>query len=96
MLQACVTNFGGSWKEQLPLEEFAYTNNYQDSIQMTAYKVSYGRKCRSPSYQYDVGERKMLGPEKLQELEEKVTLILERMCTLKLEKRAMQISDAES
>ena len=32
MLRACVLDHKGSWEEHLPLVEFAYNNNYQESI----------------------------------------------------------------
>ena len=32
MLRACVLDHKGSWKEHLPLVEFAYNNSYQASI----------------------------------------------------------------
>ena len=32
MLRVCVTDFGGSWDQFLPLTEFAYNNSYQSSI----------------------------------------------------------------
>ena len=43
--------------------EFSYNNSYQASIQMAPFEALYGRKCRSPVYWDDIGERKMLGPE---------------------------------
>ena len=45
------------------LVEFSYNNSYQATIQMAPYEALYGRKCRSPVYWDDVGERKLLGPE---------------------------------
>ena len=54
------------------LLEFAYNNNYQSSIQMAPYEALYGRRCRSPICWDEVGERRMLGPEIIQETEEKI------------------------
>ena len=45
MLQACVLDHKGGWKEHLPLVEFAYNNSYQTSIQMAPYEALYGRPC---------------------------------------------------
>lgn len=51
MLRASNLEFKGSWKKHLPpLIKFAYTNNFQASIQMTPYKTLYGRKCISHLY----------------------------------------------
>ncbi|XP_073061749.1 uncharacterized protein [Primulina eburnea] len=41
----------------------------------------YGRKCRSPLFWDEVGERKMLGPELVQQMVDVVALIRERMKT---------------
>ena len=43
MLRACVMDFKGSWKEHLPLVEFASNNSYQASIQMAPYEALYER-----------------------------------------------------
>ena len=48
MLRTCVLDFGGQWDQFLPLEEFAYNNNFYSSIQMDLFKALYGRRCRSP------------------------------------------------
>ena len=52
--------------------EFAYNNSYQSSIQMAPYEALYGRRCRSPICWDEVGERRMLGPEIIQETEENI------------------------
>jgi hypothetical protein len=57
MLWACVLEFKGSWVQYLPLIEFAYNNSYQVTIGMLLYEVLYGRKCQSPLYWDNVGER---------------------------------------
>ncbi|XP_073049465.1 uncharacterized protein [Primulina eburnea] len=69
----------GSWDSKFPLVEFTYNNSYQSSICMAPYEALYGRKCRSPLYWEDVGERKMLGPELVQQTADVVALIQERM-----------------
>ena len=42
----------------LSLVEFDYNNNYQASIGMAPYEALYGRKCRTPLCQDEVGEQK--------------------------------------
>ncbi|XP_073051272.1 uncharacterized protein [Primulina eburnea] len=56
-------------------------DSYQSSIDMAPYEALYGRKCRSPLYWEEVGERKMLGPELVQQTADVVALIQERMKT---------------
>ena len=81
MLRACVLDFGGSWEDHIPLVEFACNNNFQTSIGMTPYEALCGRKCRSPIYWDDVGERKLLGSDLVQVTIEKIRLILDMLKT---------------
>ena len=59
--------------------EFSYNNSYHASIGMPPYEALYGRKCRSPLYWDEVGERRVLGPELVQQTQEKVDLIRQRL-----------------
>ena len=79
MLWACVLNFKGSWVQYLLLIEFAYNNNYQVTIGMLPYEALYERKCQSPLYWDNVGERQTLGPELIQDTHDKVLIIKEIM-----------------
>ncbi|XP_075489539.1 uncharacterized protein LOC142528380 [Primulina tabacum] len=81
MLRACTIDFPGSWDSKLPLVEFTYNNSYQSSIGMAPYEALYGRKCRSPLFWEEVGERKMLDQELVQQTADVVALIQERMRT---------------
>ncbi|XP_057808614.1 uncharacterized protein LOC131023088 [Salvia miltiorrhiza] len=44
------------------------TKIFQSTINMAPYEALYGRKCRSPLYWDEVGERKILGPEAIDEM----------------------------
>ena len=79
MLRVCAIDFKGNWDDHLPLIEFSYNNSYHASIGMPPYEALYGRKCRSPVYWEEVGERKMLGPELVQQTKEAVELIKRRL-----------------
>ena len=83
MLRACCMDHKAKWSDVLPLIEFAYNNSYQSTIQMAPYEALYGRRCRSPLYWDDIGERDSLiqavGPEMTQKMIEDVKLIRERM-----------------
>jgi hypothetical protein len=48
---------------------------------MALYEVLYGRKCKSPLYWNEVGERQLVGPEIIQDTKDKVALIRKRMLT---------------
>ena len=72
MLRGCVTNFPRSWDRYIPLIEFAYNNSYQASIGMTPYEALYGRKCRTPVCWIKLSEYKLIGPDIVKDIEEKV------------------------
>ena len=46
---------------------------------MAPYETLYGRKCRSPVHWDEVGERKLVGPEILQQTQDVVAKIRERI-----------------
>lgn len=79
MLRASVLDFNEKWEEALPLVKFAYNNSYQSSIKMAPYEALYGRRCRSPICWEEIGERKYLGPELVQQAEEKLRIIREHL-----------------
>nr|XP_016451558.1 PREDICTED: uncharacterized protein LOC107776208 [Nicotiana tabacum] len=79
MLRACIIEFKGSWDKHLALIEFAYNNSYQSSIDMPPYEALYGRKYRTPLCWNVVGERKFVGPEIVQQTEDKVKIIKDRL-----------------
>jgi hypothetical protein len=45
LLRACILEFGGTWKDHLPLVKFTYNNNYHTTVGMTSYKALYGKRC---------------------------------------------------
>ena len=79
MLRACVLDFGGSWDKYLLLVEFAYNNSYQSTIGRPPFEELYVRRCRSPICWEEVGDRKMFGPDIIQETTDKIKLIKEWM-----------------
>jgi hypothetical protein len=83
MLRACVLDFSGSWARYLPLIEFAYNNSYQANIGMAPYEALYGRKCCSPLHWDELGERRILGPDIVQDTLDKVVLIRRRLSVAK-------------
>jgi hypothetical protein len=42
MLRACALSDGLTWDKHLPLTEFSYSNNYQESIKMFPFEALYG------------------------------------------------------
>ena len=88
MLRACVLDHKGSWKEHLPLVEFAYNNSYQASIQMAPYVALYGRSCRSPICWTEVEEISITGPDLIRDTSEKVSLIRKRLLMAQIRKKS--------
>ena len=43
--------------------EFSYNNSFQAKIGMAPFEELYGKRCRSPMYLDEVGERELIGPE---------------------------------
>ena len=79
MLRSCVINYEGSWDRHIPLVEFVYNNSFQSSIRMAPYEALYGRKCRTLLCWTELSEKKVIGPNLIQETEEKVKMIRERL-----------------
>ena len=65
----------------IPYVEFSYNNSYQASLKMSRFEALYGRKCRTPLYWDQTGERQLFGLEIIQEVEEKVWIIRENLRT---------------
>jgi hypothetical protein len=82
MLRACALKHGDSWDKSLPYAEFSYNNSYQASLKMSPFEALYGRKCRTPLYWDQTGERMFFGPEMIQEAEEQVHQIRENLRTV--------------
>jgi hypothetical protein len=79
MLRACALKHGGNWEKSLPYAEFSYNNSYQASLKMSPFEALYGRKCKTPLYWDQTGERQFFGPELIQEAEEQVRMIRENL-----------------
>jgi hypothetical protein len=79
MLRACALDYGSSWDDNLLYAEFSYNNSYQASIEMALFEALYGKKCTTPLLWSGVGERSFFGPNIIEEAEEKVRLIKDRL-----------------
>jgi hypothetical protein len=75
MLWLCVLEFPQKWNDCLPLAEFSYNNNYQESIKMAPFDTLYERRCRTPLNWSELGERWVFKPDLVKETEEKVQWI---------------------
>ncbi|XP_028756899.1 uncharacterized protein LOC114716129, partial [Neltuma alba] len=81
MPRACVLDFRGNWDMYLPLAEFAYNNSYHSSIQIAPYEALYGKKCRCPLYWTELNERRMYGPNLVDQTSKQIGIIRQRLLT---------------
>jgi hypothetical protein len=79
MLRAYVLSSRGSWESWVPLAEFAYNNNYQESIKMAPFEALYGRKYRTPLNWIEPRVRRFYGINFVDEAEKKVRIIQQNM-----------------
>ena len=79
LLRAYVLEQGVSWSECLSLVEFTYNNSFHSSIGMAPFEALYGRRCRTPLCWYEAGESALIGPEIVQQTNEKVNMIQSKM-----------------
>jgi hypothetical protein len=75
MCLTCVLIDGLKWDRHLPLAEFSYNNNYEESIKISLFEGLYGCSCHTPLSWSEFGERVIFGPNIVTEAEEKVKQI---------------------
>ena len=75
LLRSYALQYGDSWDTSLPYAKFSYNNSYQTSLKMSSFEALYGRKCRTPLFSNQTGERQVFGPDSLRIAEEKVQFI---------------------
>ncbi|XP_073129181.1 uncharacterized protein [Henckelia pumila] len=70
-------DFGQAWHDHLALVEFAYNNSYHSSIGMAPLEALYGRRCCTPLFWDEDGERQVEGPQMIQQMTDAVEMIHE-------------------
>jgi hypothetical protein len=79
MLRACALQYGTSWDKNLPYAEFSYNNNYQEILKMAPFELLCGRRCQTLLFWSETRERKVFGPDILQEAEKQVRMVRENL-----------------
>jgi hypothetical protein len=77
MLRACVLQYGRSWDNSLSYAEFSFKNSYQESLIVAPFEMLYGHRSRTLLFWSDAIERKVFGPDVLQELEKQDRMVRE-------------------
>jgi hypothetical protein len=79
MLRAYALQYGRSWDKSLSYAEFSYNNSYQESLKMAPFDMLYGHRCRTPLFWNETEERKIFGPDILQEAKKQVRMVRENL-----------------
>jgi hypothetical protein len=79
MLRMHVMHQPKKWEDYLSLVEFAYSNGYQASLNMSPFEVLYGRPCNTPVSWSNPINRISFGPDMLKEMEQQVTQIKQNL-----------------
>jgi transposase InsO family protein len=79
MLRACALQYGRSWDKSLSYAEVSYNNIYQESLKMAPFEMLYGRRCRTLLFWSEAGERRVFGPDVLQEAEKQVRMVRDNL-----------------
>ncbi|WVZ63302.1 hypothetical protein U9M48_012943 [Paspalum notatum var. saurae] len=79
MLRACAIQYGTSWDKCLPYAEFSYNNSYQASLKKQLFKALYGKRCRTPLFWNQTGEKQVFGSDIIQDAEQQLRIVQENL-----------------
>ncbi|WVZ52573.1 hypothetical protein U9M48_003621 [Paspalum notatum var. saurae] len=79
MLRACAIQYGTSWDKCLPYAEFSYNNSYQASLKKSPFEALYGRRCRTPLFWNQIGEKQVFGPGIIEDAEQQLRVVQENL-----------------
>jgi hypothetical protein len=71
--------YGRSWDKSLPYAKFSYNNNYQENLKMAPFEMLYGHRCQTLLFWSEARERKVFGPDILQEAKKQVCMVRENL-----------------
>ncbi|WVZ76881.1 LOW QUALITY PROTEIN: hypothetical protein U9M48_024803 [Paspalum notatum var. saurae] len=74
MLRVCAIQYGTSWDKCLPYAEFSYNNSYQASLKKSPFEALYGKRCRTPLFWNQTGEKQVFGPNIIQDAEQQLRI----------------------
>jgi hypothetical protein len=79
MMRACALQYERSWDKSLSYAEFSYNNSYQESLKMVLFEMVYGRRYQTLLFWNETRERKVFGPDILQEAEKQIRMVRENL-----------------
>ncbi|WVZ52451.1 hypothetical protein U9M48_003506 [Paspalum notatum var. saurae] len=79
MLRACAIQYGTSWDKCLPYAEFSYNNSYQASLKKSPFEALYGRRCRTPLFWDQIGEKQVFSPGIIEDVEQQLRVVQENL-----------------
>ncbi|WVZ70563.1 hypothetical protein U9M48_019222 [Paspalum notatum var. saurae] len=71
--------YGTSWDKCLPYAEFSYNNSYQASLKKSSFEAMYGKRCRTPLFWNQIGEKQVFGPEIIQDAGQQLRIVQENL-----------------
>ncbi|WVZ52809.1 hypothetical protein U9M48_003831 [Paspalum notatum var. saurae] len=74
MLRACAIQYGTSWDKCLPYAEFSYNNSYQASLKKSPFEALYGKRCRTPLFWNQTGEKRVFEPDIIRDAEQQLRI----------------------
>ncbi|WVZ84376.1 hypothetical protein U9M48_031414 [Paspalum notatum var. saurae] len=75
MLRVCAIQYGTSWDKSLPYAEFSYNNSYQASLKKSPFEALYGRRCRTPLFWNQTGEKQVFGLDHIRDAEQQIKMV---------------------
>ncbi|WVZ97431.1 hypothetical protein U9M48_042971 [Paspalum notatum var. saurae] len=59
--------------------QFSYNNSYQASLKKSPFEALYGRRCRTPLFWNQTGEKQVFGPDLIKDAEQQIKMVRENL-----------------
>ncbi|WVZ64213.1 hypothetical protein U9M48_013773 [Paspalum notatum var. saurae] len=79
MLRAVFVRYGTGWDKSLPYAEFSYNNSYQASLKKSPFEALYGRRCRTPLFWNQKGEKQVFEPDLIRDAKQQIKMVRENL-----------------
>ena len=92
MLRMYMMQQQNKWEEYIPLVEFAYNNDYQDSLRMSPFEALYGWNCNTPISWSDPLNMVLIGMDMLVDMEQAMQVIKKNLKAYMTDRKVMWIN----